>query len=143
MFSCTFFGHRNTSKEIKPLLKNILIDLIENKNITKFYVGTHGSFDITVQKLLKELKEDYPHINYYIVLAYLPQKNNSYNDYDNTIYPDLENIPLKYAIIERNKWMINKSDYIVCYVENTFSNAHKFLELARKKNKIIINLYSK
>jgi hypothetical protein len=29
---CTFFGHRDTPQEIKADLKNLLVDLIENKS---------------------------------------------------------------------------------------------------------------
>ena len=36
---CTFFGHKDTPKEIEPTLRSTLIDLIENKNVNVFYVG--------------------------------------------------------------------------------------------------------
>ncbi len=36
----TFFGHRDAPKEIEPTLRTTLIDLIENRNATDFYVGT-------------------------------------------------------------------------------------------------------
>ena len=39
---CTFFGNRNTPKEIKPILKRTIIDLFENKGVDLFYVGDKG-----------------------------------------------------------------------------------------------------
>lgn len=48
---CTFFGHKDTPKEIEPTLRSTLIDLIENKNVNVFYVGNNGNFD-TIYYLL-------------------------------------------------------------------------------------------
>ena len=71
----TFFGHRDTPKEIEPALRLTLIDLIENKNVTVFYVGNHGNFDAMVRRQLEDLSKTYP-IKYYVVLAYMPSKND-------------------------------------------------------------------
>ncbi len=142
MNSCTFFGHRCVSDEIEELLTSLLIELIEN-DVSIFYVGSQGDFDHMVIKILKSLKIKYPHISYYIVLAYLPTaKDNYYFDYsDNTLYPEgLESVPAKYAIVKRNQWMIEKSDYVVVYVNQSFSNAAKFKALSEKKGKIVINI---
>lgn len=126
---CTFFGHRNAPEEIKPKLKEILVDLIENQNVKMFYVGNHGAFDRMARKLLKELKEKY-NFKYYIVLAYIP-KNNDYGDYGDTIYPDeIGKTPYKYRIIERNKWMLAKSDIVITYVTHITGGAHELKTLA-------------
>lgn len=135
---CTFIGHRDTPKEINPKLRQVLLNLIENKKVDIFYVGNHGSFDYMVKELLKELKQIY-HINYYVVLAYIPAKND-YTDYYDTIYLDeLNTVPHKYRIIERNKWMIKKSDFVVTYIRH-LGNAREFKEIAKKQNKNIIDL---
>lgn len=135
---CTFFGHRDTSKNIKPTLMSVLVDLIKNKNVDIFYVGNNGNFDFIVKEVLEELKEKYP-IKYYVVLAYIPKKDD-YTDYSNTIYFDeLNGKPYKIRIIERNKIMIKKSDYVVTYV-NHFGNARDFKELAEKQGKKVINI---
>lgn len=46
MATCTFFGHKDTPTQIKPLLKAVLVDLIENKNVDTFYIGNQGNFDL-------------------------------------------------------------------------------------------------
>ncbi len=69
---CTFFGHKDTPETIKPALRAMLIDLIENHGVQSFYVGNNGQFDGMVVNLLKELKETHAHIDYTIVLAYMP-----------------------------------------------------------------------
>ncbi len=116
----------------------MLVDLIENKNINMFYVGNHGNFDLIVKETLKELKAIYP-IKYYIVLAYIPKKDE-YTDYCDTIYFDEINTkPYKSRIIERNKIMIKRSDYVITYV-NHFGNARDLKEFAEKYGKSIIEL---
>lgn len=72
---CTFFGHRNVHKEIEPILKSTLIDLIENHDVTTFYVGNQGGFDYLVKTVLKELSNNYS-IDYFVVLAYLPREQD-------------------------------------------------------------------
>jgi uncharacterized phage-like protein YoqJ len=141
MTACTFIGHKNAGNNIREDLKNIISNLIENNNVKQFYVGNHGNFDYMVQSVLKELSTEYTKINYNVVLAYIPEKKSENVEYENSIYPDgLEYKPPKFAIIERNKWMIKNSDYLVCYVKNTVSNAYKFKEYANKKGKFIIEL---
>ena len=126
-------------KKIKPKLNLVLIDLIENKNVTKFYVGNHGAFDKMAREILKELKNKYK-INYYVVLAYIPEKNKYY-DYDDTIYFDeLNTKPYKYRIIERNKLMLQKSDIVVTYVTRVTGGAAGFKRLSERKGKTVINI---
>ena len=61
--TCTFFGHRNAPYPIKPVLRETIIDLIENKGVNLFYVGNPGAFDRMTIKVLRELKEKYPDSN--------------------------------------------------------------------------------
>ena len=141
MASCTFFGHRNTPSKIAPVLYSLLIDLIEDKNVVDFYVGNEGNFDHLVKRTLKNLKKTHPNIRYTIVLAYMPGKREAYQDDQDTIYPDgLEKSPPKYAIINRNMWMINRSDYVVVYVDRIFGGAANFKQRSEKKGKIVFNL---
>ena len=143
LMTCTFFGHRDTSMEIGPILRETLLDLIENKNVTLFYVGNNGNFDYMVRKHLNILKKEYPFINYIIVLAYMPDKKvkSDYADDFETIYPEvLEKAPVKFAISKRNKWMIEQSDYVVTYVKHSIGGAAKFKKLAEGKRKEVINI---
>ena len=144
MNCCTFFGNRSTPQEIEPTLRSALIDLIENKNVTSFYVGNQGNFDAMVRRLLRSLKLSYPQIHYSVVLAYLPKKQDLSNqeDYSDTIYPEgMENTPPRYAICKRNRWMIDRCDFVVTYVQYTLGGAAQFKELAKKKGKIVLNLF--
>ena len=136
----TFFGHKDTPKEIEPTLRSTLIDLIENKNVTVFYVGNNGNFDTMVRRQLENLSQTYP-ITYNIVLAYLPTKKSEYDDYTNTILPEgIETIPKRFAISYRNKWMVEQSDVVVTYVTHSFGGAAQFKELAERQGKTVIEL---
>ena len=136
---CTFFGHKNTSDSVKPKLYEVLTDLILNHQADLFYVDNQGHFDSIVRNTLKELKEKFPHIRFYVVLAYMP-KDNLLDDFE-TIYPEgLEKTPPKYAIDKRNRWLVEKADTVITCVNLPFGGASKFKELAEKKNKRVINI---
>lgn len=145
MMICTFFGHRYFDETYIPKLKQTIENLIINKNVNKFYVGNNGQYDAVVEKLLKEFEKKYPHIKYYIVLAYLPrelEKEGYHKDFSRSImYDGFERIPPRAAIIKRNNWMLSKADFVVCYITRTaLSGAAVFAEKAKVKNKICINI---
>ena len=137
---CTFFGHKDTPKEIEPTLRSTLIDLIENKNVNVFYVGNNGNFDTMVRRQLEDLSQTYP-IIYSVVLAYLPTEKNKYANLTNSIYPEgLETVPKRFAISYRNKWMLEQSDVVVTYVTHSFGGAAHFKEMAERQGKTVIEL---
>lgn len=138
----TFFGHRYVQKEIEPMLRSTLIDLIENRGAELFYVGNQGGFDAMVTRVLRELSDRYP-IRAYTVLAYLPVGENGASDeLLPTILPEgIETVPRRFAISFRNRWMIEQSDCVVTHVTNHIaSGAAQFKALAEKRGKTVINL---
>ena len=137
---CTFFGHKDTPKEIEPTLRSTLVELIENKNVNVFYVGNNGNFDTMVRRQLENLSQTYL-ITYNVVLAYLPTKKSEYDDYTNTILPEgIETAPKRFAISYRNKWMVGQADIVVTYVTHSFGGAAQFKEMAVKQGKTVIEL---
>ena len=142
MSACTFFGHRDCPNEIRARLYDVLIDLIEHHSVDTFYVGSQGGFDAMVYKALKELKQMYPHIQYTVVLAYLPTETSvSQYDPSETLFPEgMEKAPKRFAIDRRNRWMLQQSEYVVTYVTHSWGGAAKYAELAEKQNRIVNNL---
>ena len=59
--------------------------------------------------------------------------------FDEVIYPSLEKYPRKYAIIYRNRFMADNSDYAIAYVIHGWGGAAQTLEYAMKKGLHIIN----
>ncbi len=136
----TFFGHKDTPKEIEPTLRATLVDLIENHGATVFYVGNNGNFDIMVRRQLEDLSKTYL-INYSVVLAYLPGKKSEHDNLTSTILPEgIETAPKRFAISWRNKWMIQQSDVVVTYVTHSFGGAPQFKALAERQGKTVIEL---
>ena len=136
----TFFGHKDTPKEIEPTLRTTLVDLIENHGATEFYVGNNGNFDTMVRRQLENLSQTYP-ITYSVVLAYLPTKKSEYDNFTNTLLPEgIETVPKRFAISYRNKWMVEQSDVVVTYVTHSFGGAAQFKALAERQGKTVIEL---
>lgn len=120
------------------MLTNAIEDLIR-KGVYTFYVGNQRQFDSAVYACLKQLRNRHPHIRVCVVLAYLPTKKNEYDNLADTMYPEIEGHP-QYAIERRNCWMIDHSDYCICYINHTWGGAYKFAQLAKRRGKTVLNL---
>ena len=106
-----------------------------------FYVGNQGRFDAIVRGVLRELKKEYPQINYVVVLAYMPGKHAEYDDYSDTMFPEgIESVHPRYAISWRNNWMLQQSDYVVTYITHSWGGAAQFAEKANRQKKTVISL---
>ena len=143
MKSCTFFGHRDCPETIKPKIHTAVVDLIENHGVTMFYVGNQGNFDRMVRSVLKEVTTAYPQVGYAVVLAYMPSAKATAlpEDFSDTILPEgIEEIPKRYTIPWRNKWMIEHADFVVTYVLKPSGGAAKFSLLSKKRGKKIYPL---
>ncbi len=141
MPACTFFGHRDCPETIKPKLREVLVDLITNYNVDMFYVGNQGRFDAYVHSTLKVLKQAYPHINYAVVLAYMPGKKTEYDDYSDTMLPErIESVHPYYAISWRNNWMLRQSNYVVTYITHSWGGAAQYADKAKRQKKTVLNI---
>ena len=141
MAICTFFGHRDCPDAVRTKLREVLEDLIAKHNVDMFYMGNQGRFDGIVHNVLRELKQEYPQINYAIVLAYLPGRKTEYDDYSDTMLPEgIELIHPRFAISWRNDWMLKQSDYVVTYITHTWGGAYKYAEKAKRQQKTVLNI---
>ena len=65
------------------------------------------------------------------------------NEQQNTEFQEaLERVPYRYAISRRNDIMIKRSDILIAFVNNKFSNSYKLAEKARRRGVKVINLYT-
>lgn len=142
----TFFGHSNClfNDDIKKQLKNILLDEIIKNPTSKFYLGGYDDFDGLCLRTLRELKHDFPSIEILFITPYL-DKNYSKLElakhyYDDVIFPPIESVPRKFAILKRNEWMVEQADLVIVYVKYSWGGAAKALEYAKRKKKRIINI---
>ena len=139
MAACTFFGHRDCPSSIKGKLHEEIDQLICNHGVDTFYVGTQGSFDRMAYAILVELRKRYQHIKIYRVLAYMPKLSDA--DTADTIVPEgIEKVHPRYAIVHRNNWMTDHSDYVIAYIRHTFGGAYQAVERAKRKGKETIQI---
>ena len=118
------------------------VDQTENKRDTcGSNVGHQGQFDAYVRSALKVIKQEYPQINYAVVLAYMPGKKTEYDDYSDTMLPEgIESVHPHYAISWRNDWMLKQSDYVVAYITHAWGGAAQYINKAKKRAKKIITI---
>ena len=142
----TFCGHSNClfNDDIKKQLKTILGNEIIKNPTCKFYLGGYGDFDSLCLQTLRELKKEFQDIELIFITPYL---DNNYSKlelskyyYDDVIFPPLESIPRKFAILKRNEWMVDSADLIIAYVKYSWGGATKTLEYAKRKKVPIINI---
>ena len=133
MKSCFFIGHRDTSREIHPLVKAQIINHIESYGVTEFIVGSYGAFDSICTSVLCEIKKDYPFIRLYILLPYLNKVNQDDIPlcFDGSIYPEgLENTPPRFAIVKANKYAVDHCRYLIAHCCHNASNTARIIEYA-------------
>ena len=138
MAECTFFGHRDCPDSIEPILRKTIEKLIVDNGVNVFLVGDSGNFDKTVFRVLRDLEGLY-NIKIMLVLSKFPKQSDPFNDY--SVLPDEVLLaPSRFAIDCRNRFMLNRCDYVVTYTVCDFGGAFKYETMARKKNKTVINV---
>lgn len=134
----TFCGHNDVANpgNVRRWLEQTIDDLIQ-RGATTFYLGGYGGFDRLTASVLHKVSADNPSIDSILVLPYLNRKVED-DLYDGTIYPPLENVPKRLAIIRRNEWMVDHADVIAAYVLHEWGGASTMLCYAIRKGKEII-----
>ncbi len=140
----SFVYERNTVKEM--VKEQIRKNIADTESVT-CYLGGYGDFDELCACASRELKEEYDGIKLVYVTPYLtlPEQERIKEMQiggliDTSIYPPIENVPPRFAISKRNEWMMINADLIIAYVNRSCGGAYKSLQLARRKNKKIINV---
>mgnify|MGYP003179110637 CR=1 FL=1 len=128
MGSCFFIGHRETPDRVYPTLLETIERHITEYGVSEFVVGRYGNFDRLVIRALSQAKRAHPDIT--------PEA------FDALFYPpDLETVPKRLAIVRANRYMVERSDFLIAYVRHPASNARELLEYAgtgKRKGKIHI-----
>ena len=99
-----YTGSGEDEQKIISLLTEIIGD-----HHAELYLGGYGSFDSFARKCGKKYQETHPNTRLIFITPYITidyQKNHlDYNKnlYDEILYPNLEDNPLKFAISYRNK----------------------------------------
>lgn len=137
----TFCGHSEISdKEVVRIRLIKELAHLLSKGCRTFYLGGYGDFD-WLAAVLYDLRECYTDLQVFLILPY-PNSKADLSLYDATIYPPLENIPKRFAISHRNRWMVENSSILVAYIDHSWGGAAKTLEYAVRKGLQIISIGS-
>ena len=136
----TFCGHGKLTytEETRKLLRDTIEKLI-SEGADEFLLGGYGAFDAMAARIVKELKEKYPHIRSVLVIPYIDREYDR-NLYDCSEYPPIEQVPKRFAILKRNEWMVDQSEILVAYVIYDWGGAVKTLEYAVRRKKRVLNI---
>lgn len=141
-----FCGHSENVSNCK--LENRILELLEleaQDESVVFYLGGYGVFDSIAHSCCKKYQRIHTSAKLYFITPYIDKvylKNREIliDDCDGTIYPEIENTPRRYAILARNKWIVEKADLIIAYVNHSWGGAAKTLNYANKTKTRYINL---
>ena len=147
----TFCGHGFivNPTQVKKELITILCEILTHANNCKitFLCGGYGHFDALASSAVDDVKSAFSScvIEKIFVTPYIAEGYDRRNKfmaqfYDEVIYPPLENVPYRYAIVKRNEWMIENSHLVIAYVTHGYGGAATTLRYAYRKRKKVIRL---
>ena len=145
-----FTGHSKifSGNLVKEMVKEQIKNNIIGMNSVTCYIGGYGDFDEICALACKELKLECDGIEVVYVTPYINQQerlkikemqNNGLCD--TSVYPPIENTPLRFAILKRNEWMMTNADLIIAYVNHNYGGAYKSLQTAKRRKKKVINIF--
>lgn len=146
----SFAGHSSiTEKEkVKEIVKIQIKNNIDDIEPVMCYLGGYGDFDDLCAVACRELKSEYKNIEIVYVTPYFnlsEQKKikemQDFGLFDSSLYPPIENVPLRFAISKRNEWMMKSADFVIVYVKRNYGGAYNSFRIANRKKKKIINIF--
>ena len=104
-----------------------------------FFLGEYGSFDSFAYGCARKHKEKHPASKMLFITPYLDQGKirSQAERFDGIIYPPLERVPPRCAIVKRNKWIVEQADLVFAYITHEFGGAYTMYRHAKKKGKTI------
>ena len=127
MKSCAVFGHRGGSyAQCKDAIKLAMSELVQSEGVTQFFCGGRGNFDNICARTAFELKSDLPQIKIILVLSYHPANDFELPKiYDESVYILERKVPPLYAIVETNKAMAERADFVLSGVNSSLGGAYE------------------
>ena len=114
--TCAFLGNANiwNEKETAEKIRQAVVDLITNKQVGTFLVGTKGEYEVLAHKVMEQIRCDYPDIKIMLVIAYVKDLERCPYSFDDFYYPwKVEKSNKRWSIAKRNDWIIEQTDYVI------------------------------
>ncbi|MDD5913173.1 MAG: hypothetical protein PUC62_02655 [Oscillospiraceae bacterium] len=150
VFTVSFFGHRQIDRffDAEEKVSDIVRRLLVEKEYVEFLIGRDGDFDQIVSSAVRQAKRSIRDDNSELtwVMAY-PKAEYANNEdsfdayYDRVeVCDDSAQSHPKAAIQIRNRNMVDRSDWVICYVDHESGGAFQTMQYAQKCGKDVINL---
>ena len=126
----TFCGSREFVATVER--QKQVLSLLEERvgdQAVEFYLGGYGKFDSFAYTCARKYKETHPKATLVFVTPYITesyQKNHlecQKTQYDSILYPSIEKVPPRYAILCRNQYMVEKADLLIAWVDHNWGGA--------------------
>ena len=147
---CCFAGHGDIwDSGVKERIIKVAKDLIINHNVKEFWVGNYGIFDEYSASAIRELQKTYADVKLELIIPYLTKSINNYKEiysekYNNIVIADIpQNTPKRFYIAKTNEYIVNNSDFLICYIQRSWGGAITTYKYAKRKRLQIFNVAEK
>lgn len=139
----TFCGHSDfvPSTAMEARLLSVLASQIGDSP-AELLLGGYGNFDRFALRCGKIFQQTHPSVSLIYVTPYMvTERQTSVGaEYDGIVYPPLEHIPPRYAILHRNRYMVERADLVIACITRSRGGAYQTYLHARRQGKTMINL---
>ena len=150
IFTVAFFGHRYIDRfsQAESGVEKHVRELLNNYEYVDFLVGRDGEFDQIVSSTVKRMKNAVRDDNSSLIWVMPYPKAEYANNEDNfdDYYDEIEicdessRAHFKSAIQIRNRYMVDRADLVICYIDHENGGAYQTVKYAEKQGKKIINI---
>lgn len=151
--TCTFTGHRNLTpaqlKAIEPELKR-LVSLLASHHVHTFVTGGALGFDtLAAATVINLRRSEFPDIKLVLAIP-CPEQADRWSAADRALYYDIMQNADEVVTVspsytpgcmhKRNRYMIDRSSYLIAYVARRSGGSFSTLQYAREQGLHIQNL---
>lgn len=149
---CTvsLFGHRyfDNVSDVEDKLDPIIENLLKTKEYVEFLVGRSGEFDLIAASTIRRVRRrlDHEDCSLILILPYVTAEYEKNEEYFHQYYDDVEvcykasRSHYKAAIGIRNKYMVDRSDLVICYSTKQSGGAYMAKKYAEKAGKRVLDI---
>ena len=139
----TFCVHADfqSRKEIEEEMIAIFEEQIGGANCEMLF-GQYGNFDSFALSCGQKYQKRNANVKLIFATPYVKvsaQKTDACR-FDEIVYPCGESVPYRFAISHRNRWMVERADLVLAFINRSWGGAYQTYLHARRKQKKIINL---